>query len=171
MSRKRTTLDSILAPPRPAVRPEATVPVAERPASLRPGVKQQTVYLPLAVYEQLRRDGFDPRAAIAASPALARAIELIDEGVFSLDDPARFRPLLDDLRGGDHFLVTADFEAYRDTQAAVGRAFAEPRDWQARAVRNIAGMARFSSDRTIRGYAGEIWRVPGIGSAAFTRTV
>jgi hypothetical protein len=61
MSRKRTTLDSILAPPRPTVEPQATAPVAEKPASLRPGVKQQTVYLPLAVYEQLRRVAFDER--------------------------------------------------------------------------------------------------------------
>jgi starch phosphorylase len=118
----------------------------------------------------LRRDGFDPRAAISASPALARAIELIDEGAFSPDDPGRFRPLLDDLRGGDHFLVTADFAAYREAQATVERAFAQPRDWLARAVRNTAGMGWFSSDRTIRGYADEIWRIPGMTAAAGPRT-
>jgi hypothetical protein len=57
MSRKRTSLDAILAAPEPApppVEPEAG-------ASQRPTVKQQTVYLPLPVYEQLRRLAFEER--------------------------------------------------------------------------------------------------------------
>ena len=91
--------------------------------------------------------------------------------MFSPDDPGRFRPLIDDLRGSDHFLVTADFASYRETQAAVDRAFADRRQLAgARRCCNTAGMAWFSSDRTIRGYAEEIWRVPGLGAAAATRS-
>ena len=59
--------------------------------------------------------------AIEASPRLARAFELIEAGHFSPDDPGRFRPLLDDLANFDHFLVTADFDAYAAAQRA-GRA-------------------------------------------------
>lgn len=59
MSRKRTSLDAILAPPAAAAGPAEAAPPA--PAGLRPGVKQQTVYLPLPVYEQLRRVAFDER--------------------------------------------------------------------------------------------------------------
>lgn len=59
MSRKRTSLDAILAPlPAP---PAALRAVPAAAATLRPGVKQQTVYLPLPVYEQLRRVAFDER--------------------------------------------------------------------------------------------------------------
>jgi hypothetical protein len=86
MSRKRTTLDSILAPPRPTVEPAA---VAERPASLRPGVKQQTVYLPLAVYEQLRRVAFDER--VKMHQLLLEGLDRVfrDRGLPGLDELRR----------------------------------------------------------------------------------
>jgi hypothetical protein len=93
MSRKRTTLDSILAPPRPTVEPPATAAVvAEKPASLRPSVEQQTVYLPLAIYEQLRRVAFDERVKMH---------QLLLEG---LDRVFRDRglPGLDELRRREH---------------------------------------------------------------------
>jgi hypothetical protein len=59
MSRKRTSLDAILEPPASA--PEPAPPSVEAGASRRPEVKQQTVYLPLATYEQLRRLAFEER--------------------------------------------------------------------------------------------------------------
>jgi starch phosphorylase len=107
-----------------------------------------------------RRGGYDPQAAIAACPPLAEALRLIEQGTFSPDDPGRFRPLVDDLRGGDHFLVTADFAAYHETQQAVAATFAEPDAWTRRAVLNTAGVGWFSSDRAIAEYAAEIWQVP-----------
>jgi hypothetical protein len=60
MSRKRTSLDAILELPASAPEPAAAPPV-EAGASRRPEVKQQTVYLPLATYEQLRRLAFEER--------------------------------------------------------------------------------------------------------------
>jgi starch phosphorylase len=109
---------------------------------------------------QRRAAGHDPRACIAAAPDLARALELIEQGTFSPDDPGRFRPIVDDLRGFDHFLVTADFAAYRRSQHAVDQEFAAPGGWWRKAVLNTARTGWFSSDRTIRDYADEIWRVP-----------
>jgi starch phosphorylase len=109
-----------------------------------------------------RQDGPALAALIAASPRLKRAFELIEAGHFSPDDPGRFRPLLDDLARFDHFMVTADFDAYAQAQRTVERAFAEQAGWWRRAVLNTAHMGWFSSDRTIADYAREIWRVqPG----------
>src|SRR5262249_18521876 len=108
---------------------------------------------------QRRKEGHDARGCIAASPPLARALELIEQGVFSPDDPDRFRPLVNDLRSVDHFLITADFAAYEVTQRSVDREF-DGAGWQRKSVLNTANMGWFSSDRTIREYAGEIWRVP-----------
>lgn len=54
MRRKRTSLDALIAAPEPAPRPPPA-------AAQRPLVKQQTVYLPLPVYEQLRRLAFEER--------------------------------------------------------------------------------------------------------------
>jgi starch phosphorylase len=106
----------------------------------------------------LRADsGHDPRAAVARDPRLARVLDLIASGAFSPDEPQRFRPLLDDLLTRDHFMVTADFDAYWQAQRAVDRAWGDRQDWLKRAVLNTAKVGWFSSDRTIRAYAREIW--------------
>ncbi|MFO7857204.1 MAG: glycogen/starch/alpha-glucan phosphorylase [Paracoccaceae bacterium] len=105
----------------------------------------------------LRASRFDPAAAIAADPRLARALEQIERGVFSPDDPARFRPILEALRGRDWFLVTADFSAYAAAQDRVAEAWRDRETWMRKAVINVSGMGRFSSDGTILGYAREIW--------------
>jgi starch phosphorylase len=107
-----------------------------------------------------RQGGFSPRAAIEASPRLTRALELVESGHFSPDDPGRFRPLLDDLTNFDHFRVTADFDAYAAAQRTVEATYATPAAWWPKAILNTANMGWFSSDRTVRDYAREIWRVP-----------
>ncbi len=107
-----------------------------------------------------RQGSFSPRAVIEASPRLTRALELIESGHFSPDDPGRFRPLLDDLANFDHFRVTADFDSYAAAQRKVEETYAQPASWWPKAVLNTARMGWFSSDRTVRDYAREIWRVP-----------
>jgi starch phosphorylase len=107
-----------------------------------------------------RQEGFSPRRAVEASPRLSRAIELIESGHFSPDDLGRFRPLVDDLLNFDHFMVTADFDAYATAQRTVEKTYATPAAWWPKAVLNTAHMGWFSSDRTVRDYAREIWRVP-----------
>ena len=105
-----------------------------------------------------RQAGWRPAEAIAASPVLARTLELLERGHFSPDDPGRFRPIVDDLRQADHFMVTADFDEYRAAQRRAEHLYGDADRWHATAARNTARMGWFSSDRTIRGYAAEIWR-------------
>ncbi|MEH3146920.1 MAG: glycogen/starch/alpha-glucan phosphorylase [Methylobacterium frigidaeris] len=97
--------------------------------------------------------------AIAASPRLKAALDLIMSGAFSPGEPDRFRPLIDELRHGDRFLLTADFDDYWRAQREVDAAWRQPRTWWRSAVLNTARTAWFSSDRTMREYADEIWRV------------
>ncbi len=99
------------------------------------------------------------RAAIAASPRLAAALDMIASGRFSPEEPGRFRPLTDDLRNRDPYLLTADFDDYWRTQRAIDAAWGDPATWWAKAIHNTARMAWFSSDRSMREYAQEIWRV------------
>ncbi|MCJ2011457.1 glycogen/starch/alpha-glucan phosphorylase [Methylobacterium sp. J-076] len=99
------------------------------------------------------------KAAIEASPRLAAALDMIASGRFSPEEPGRFRPLTDDLRGRDPYLLTADFDDYWRTQRAIDAAWRDPATWWAKAIRNTARMAWFSSDRSMREYADEIWRV------------
>jgi glycogen phosphorylase len=104
-----------------------------------------------------RANGYQPRAEVEAAPALAQVYEAIGSGVFSPDDPARFRPLLEQLLGHDYFMVTADFARYAEAQRRVDEAFRDPQTWWRRAIINTAKVGWFSSDRTIRDYANEIW--------------
>nr|WP_244537180.1 glycogen/starch/alpha-glucan phosphorylase [Methylobacterium pseudosasicola] len=97
--------------------------------------------------------------AIQASPRLAAALDMIASGRFSPGEPGRFRPLTDDLRRRDQYLLTADFDDYWRVQRSIDAAWRDPRGWWAKAIRNTARMAWFSSDRSMREYAEEIWRV------------
>jgi glycogen phosphorylase len=87
-------------------------------------------------------------------------IESIAAGTFSPDDHQRFRPLTDAILGHDEYLVAADFDAYCQAQLAVDAQWAQPPAWWRASILNIARMAWFSSDRTIREYAADIWHVP-----------
>ena len=101
-----------------------------------------------------------PRTAIDASPRLKEALESISSGVFSPDDPHRYRDLIGGLYDHDWFMVARDFDAYVAAQAAVDAIWTDKRRWNAMAIRNTARVGFFSSDRTIRQYAEEIWGVP-----------
>jgi starch phosphorylase len=103
--------------------------------------------------------GYDPGREIGASPVLAEALDFIEAGFFSLGDRDRFRPIIDRLRYHDPFLVCADFDSYAASMAAAAAAFRDARLWSRRALHNIVGASRFSSDATIREYATEIWGI------------
>jgi glycogen phosphorylase len=107
-----------------------------------------------------RRHGLDASEAIAASPALAGAIEAIGRGDFSPDDPGRFRHIADGLRHVDSFMNAVDFAAYRAAQAAVDALWRRPAAWGRAAALNIARVGWFSADRTIAQYAEDIWHIP-----------
>jgi len=101
-----------------------------------------------------------PRAAIDRSPALREALEAISSGVFSPDDPNRYRDLIGGLYDHDWFMVARDFDAYAAAQRQVDDIWKNPRKWYSMAIRNTAHVSFFSSDRTIRQYAEGIWGVP-----------
>lgn len=104
--------------------------------------------------------GFNPREVIAANPALKRALDMISTGAFSPDERDRYAPIVQALtEGGDHFLVTADFAEYCHGQEAVMDLYRDQEEWTRRAILNTANMGWFSSDRTVKEYAEEIWKI------------
>ena len=115
----------------------------------------------LTAYEVAQHwaEGYDAHAAARRTPALAEALEQIRTGVFSPDEPARYRGLVDGILHHDRYLVTADFPAYVEAQEEVARDF-DSKGWWRKAALNTARMGWFSSDRTVRDYAEEIWRAP-----------
>ncbi len=105
-----------------------------------------------------RAEGHNPRAIIEGSSELSQALSSIASGVFSPDDRSRFAGLIDGIYNSDWFMVAADFDAYSGAQREVDAIWSNPDSWYAKTVRNTARMGWFSSDRTIRQYATEIWR-------------
>jgi starch phosphorylase len=103
--------------------------------------------------------GLDARDIVAKSPALAQALQSIAMGAFSSGDPTRYQDLMTQVARHDSFMVAADFESYWQTQGLVAETWRDPARWWQMAVLNTARVAWFSSDRTIREYATEIWNV------------
>ncbi len=106
---------------------------------------------------ELQRTGYSPRAIYEKNERLKEVIDLIANGFFSEEDPGLFRPLTDSLLDHDTYMLFADFDSYVECQQRVSEAFLDRASWHKKAVHNIAHVGRFSSDRTIREYATEIW--------------
>jgi starch phosphorylase len=85
------------------------------------------------------------------------ALDLIASGHFSNADPRLFHPLYDVLMQGDHYMHLADLKSYLEADQRMREWYANPRDWARKAILNVASSGRFSSDRTIREYAKDIW--------------
>lgn len=107
---------------------------------------------------ELRASGYQPMRWYESNPQLKNVLDAIAHGSFSPDEPGRYRGLVDSLLwGGDHYLLLADFAAYVETQLRVDALYRQGGEWASRAIANVAGMGAFSSDRTIREYAQQIW--------------
>jgi starch phosphorylase len=112
-----------------------------------------------------RKQGLDATDVIRRSPKLSRAINAIGSGEFSPDDAGRFESIAHALRYLDHYMVSADFDSYYETQRSIDARWQVVPAWTRASILNVARMAWFSSDRTIREYAEEIWNVPVRASA------
>ena len=113
--------------------------------------------LTAAEVDARRRPHAEPKPL---SPELRRVLDEIGSGAFSPDEPDRYRQLVADIAGGDWFMVAADFDAYSNAQRQLAERWCDRRAWWRSSVLNTAHMGWFSSDRTIRDYAAEIWGVP-----------
>ncbi|HEY8945684.1 MAG TPA: glycogen/starch/alpha-glucan phosphorylase, partial [Polyangiaceae bacterium] len=107
-----------------------------------------------------REGRYDPQQIYYAEPLLRAALDAVAGGIFSPEEPGRFRPIVDSLLyGGDTYMVLADFLSYVHCQRSIDTAYHDQAGWTRRAILNVANMGRFSSDRTILGYVKDIWGV------------
>jgi starch phosphorylase len=109
-----------------------------------------------------RAAGYHPLKHIARSEPLRGAIEAIEAGLSTRGDRDRFGAITSGLRHHDHYLTCADFDAFMASHDLAVDRFAHPQQWQRSALINIANVGPFSSDRTVRQYAEEIWKVDPI---------
>jgi len=107
---------------------------------------------------QSQRGQTDPGALIAADTAFSRVMQLLESGHFNMLEPGLFRTVIDSIRDPyDPWMTAADFRSYIDAQLAVDAAFADSEGWTRKCIANTSASGYFSSDRTIRDYADEIW--------------
>ncbi|MGB8224132.1 MAG: glycogen/starch/alpha-glucan phosphorylase [Polyangiales bacterium] len=109
--------------------------------------------------QMLRQTGYQPHAYYEQNSSLRAALDLIASGHFSQGDRGLFQPLIDSLIHHDEYFVLADFQSYVDCQKEVSKAWEDPHHWTKMSILNTARMGWFSSDRTIREYCRDIWRV------------
>lgn len=111
---------------------------------------------------QLRAQGYNPWEYCENNSELKAVIHLIESGFFSHGDGSLFRPLIDTLLNYDPYLLFADYPAYINCQETVSQAYRDPEHWARMSILNTARMGKFSSDRSIREYADNIWKVQSV---------
>ena len=109
-----------------------------------------------------KAEGYTPRSIYESNPELREAIDLIDSGFFSGGDRGLFHPLVESLLTRDDYMLLADYQAYVDCQQRVSDAYSDQNNWTRMSILNSARVGRFSSDRSIREYCRDIWKVTPI---------
>jgi len=113
--------------------------------------------------EALWARGYNPWDLYRADEELRAVIDWLGSDYFAPGSPGAFSLVHHSLlAGGDPYLVLTDFRAYSDAQARVDAAYREQASWARKAILNTARMGKFSSDRTIREYAEQIWSLPAV---------
>ncbi len=107
----------------------------------------------------LKMKGYNPADYLRANADLREAIDLISSGAFSGGDRELFRPLLNSILFHDEYMLLADYQSYIDCQDEVSRAFRDDEHWTRMSILNVARSGKFSSDRSIKEYCEEIWKV------------
>ncbi|MBX9689107.1 MAG: glycogen/starch/alpha-glucan phosphorylase [Candidatus Obscuribacterales bacterium] len=111
---------------------------------------------------QRKAQGYNPYDFYLANPELKEVIDLISSGHFSHGDKELFRPIVDALLGHDDYMLLADFDSYVECQDQVGQAYKDVDRWTRMSMLNVARMGKFSSDRSVREYCKEIWKVESV---------
>jgi starch phosphorylase len=105
------------------------------------------------------RGWYDPHWHYQNEPETHAALDHIASGRFSRNEPGIFDPIIDTLlTHGDYYMHLADLKSYLEAQEQLERLYARPKDWARKAILNVAGSGKFSSDRTIAEYSAGIWK-------------
>ncbi len=108
---------------------------------------------------RLKYEGYSPLKYLDSTPQLREALDLIRSGYFSHGEKNLFKPLVDELTYRDEYMVLADYQSYINCQNEVGQMYRNQSQWSKISILNVARIGKFSSDRAIREYCRDIWKV------------
>ncbi|OGF44187.1 MAG: glycogen phosphorylase [Candidatus Firestonebacteria bacterium RIFOXYC2_FULL_39_67] len=109
--------------------------------------------------EKIRKQGYDIGEFVRCSSGLTEVFNLLRNNHFSLQEFGIFDPLINSILNNDRFYICADFDQYEKAQEAVSTLYTDRENWAKMSITNVAKSGKFSSDRTIKEYAKEIWKV------------
>ena len=109
---------------------------------------------------QIKNSGYSPYYYCERNQELKEVLNMIEKGYFSPENTNLFKPIVDSLlRNGDTYMLLADYESYINCQERVSKLYKDRHEWAKKSILNVANMGKFSSDRTIKEYAKEIWGI------------
>jgi starch phosphorylase len=132
---------------------------------IRDAVGHENFFLFGLTAEQVERskaEGYTPRSIYESNSELRETIDLISSGFFSNGDRGLFHPLVESLLTRDDYMLLADYREYVECQERVSEAYSDRNAWTRMSILNCARVGRFSSDRSIREYCRDIWKVTPI---------
>lgn len=109
--------------------------------------------------DEVKAAGYNPRDYYNSNPELKLVLDRISSGIFSHGDCTLFKPIVDNLLYQDPYLLLADYQSYIDCQDRVAEAYLDQKQWTRMSILNSARTGMFSSDRSIREYCTDIWKV------------
>jgi len=121
------------------------------------GLKAQEV-------ERLRSDGYNPASYLEKSYWLKEIYTLMIKNYFCMDQFGLFDPIIHAIFDNDQFMICADFDDYCRIQEDASRLYQYPEEWTKKSIANVASAGFFTSDRTIREYAKDIWDIKPLHS-------
>jgi len=109
--------------------------------------------------QKLKSEGYNPHIHYEQNESLRKALEMVRTGYFSPEQPDLFKPIFDSLVFHDEYMLLADYQSYIDCQDKVDLAYRNQKKWTEMSILNVARSGKFSSDRTIKEYCRDIWKV------------
>lgn len=108
---------------------------------------------------KLKENGYKPVEYYEGNKELKKVIDMISSDYFNAGEPGIFQPIIEKLLNDDYYCLLADYQSYINAQDKVSELYVNTNEWTKKAVLNVARIAKFSSDRSIKEYAEKIWKV------------
>ncbi|GBD88646.1 maltodextrin phosphorylase [bacterium BMS3Abin03] len=111
---------------------------------------------------KLKESGYNPKQYYESNKELKKVINMISADYFNKREPGIFKPIIDSLMGSDYYCLFADYQSYINKQEEVSKLYLDEEEWTKKSIYNVARIGKFSSDRSVKEYAENIWKVKPI---------
>ncbi|MDD5609218.1 MAG: glycogen/starch/alpha-glucan phosphorylase [Ignavibacterium sp.] len=108
---------------------------------------------------KLKSNGYNPREYYEKNSNLKHIVDMIATNFFNPKEFGIFDDMIRGLMNVDYYLLFADYQSYIDTQDKVAKFYTDKYEWTKKSILNVARMAKFSPDRSVKEYAEKIWKV------------